>query len=54
MTATADSLRYTRWSKEELNERIIALYEQIERITMDNLSVAKENSELEIQISTID
>lgn len=42
------------WSERRLNEHIMALYEQIERATLDNLEIARKNSELEIQIETID
>jgi hypothetical protein len=37
-----------------LNNRILALYDQIERVTLENLEVAQKNSELEVQIKTID
>lgn len=32
----------------------MALYDQIEKVTVENLSIAQKNSELEIQIQTID
>lgn len=37
-----------------MNNRILALYDQIERVTLENLEVAQKNSELEVQIKTID
>lgn len=45
---------YEDWSEKKLNDRIMALYDQIEKVTIENLSIAQKNSELEIQIQTID
>lgn len=39
--------------EEDLNLRILALYEQIEAATIENLEIAKKNSELEVQINTL-
>jgi hypothetical protein len=45
---------YDEWSEEELNQRIFALYDQIEKKTLENLEVAQNNCQLEVQIKTID
>lgn len=35
---------YSLWPERKLNERIMALYEQIERATLENLEIARKNS----------
>lgn len=40
------SKQYELWSEEELNNRIIALYDKIETVTLENLEVAEKNCEL--------
>lgn len=45
---------YALWPERKLNARIMELYEQIERATLQNLEIARKNSELEVQIATID
>lgn len=49
-----DAETYEEWSEEELNQRIFALYDHIEKVTLENLDVAQKNCELEVQIKTID
>lgn len=51
---TREEESYAGWTERKLNERIMALYEEIEGATLANLEVARKNSQLEIQIETID
>lgn len=53
-TNTEPSEEVAPATQRHLNQRILALYDQIERATLDNLELARKNSELEIQIETID
>jgi hypothetical protein len=32
------------WSEKKLNDKIMALYDQIEKVTIENLEVAQKNS----------
>ena len=37
---------YEKWSERQLNDKIMALYDEIEKATISNLQVAQKNSEL--------
>ena len=39
---------------QELSQKILTLYDQIEASTIENLEIAQKNAQLEVQISTLD